>query len=327
MNFTCIDELNANYSRYLPSCDPFRGFLSTNFPDIYAMKPRQYVRRDGSLDLNQEYSSTAKDFHESADYEDYLNITIEDGDKSLQNDTQIYPTKRTVVPVLTSMTHSINRTKFAKSAWKGRYRHEHPKFYILIDNIEGPALRNHFSQLCISYLAACDAVSIIATSEHLNTTTLWSTDMLGRFNWHFEHVPTFEQYPLPGSFVLYPSKASISEGLTNKSSLDSLLTSITVKHRELLELIAKETMMPSETGTANSSKSSSSAATKSDPPGIQLNRILSGCKAKLILRTDKELKNMLKELIDQKTVKVVNDYVFMPSMLAQDILSKLQKQL
>jgi Origin recognition complex subunit 2 len=314
-----VGALNVYYNRNLDGlivgqsdCDPYKGFLSKAYPDTFTIPRSAGSSGSTTGSLNPVDTRITVDMNNDSvnTSEQYDDIVLDDGVKN----TSAPVMKRTIVPVLSTTQTNIDKSKFAKSIWKGRYRYAHPKLYILIDNIEGQALQNRFSQVCLSYLAACDAVSIIATCEHINTPILWSNEVLGRFNWVFEHVPTFEKHDLPRNFILFPSKATISE-CSNKSSLDSLLTSITVKHRELLELIAKETL----------AERSNQKISNNNSEGVELSIILSGCKAKLILRTDKELKNMLKELIDQKTVKVSHDCVFMPYALASEVVSKMQK--
>jgi hypothetical protein len=243
-------------------------------------------------------------------------VYVEDGPQL------VLPQRRAVQPVLTSSRPHLDRSKFAKSSWNARYRYAHPKLYLLIDRIDGPALRSTISQRCLSMLAACDAVSILASCEHINTTLLWPNDLLTRFNWHYDNASTFLSQAIPEDFILIPTTNSLVEGASKDKSLDSSLMSLTARHRELLEVTAKETLALHAASTTASSSSSAAV----DQSGVPDSKILSICKNKLILRSSAELKTLLKELVDQRMIKIVNEHIVMTSILAKEILVKLQRQ-
>ncbi|CAA6664155.1 unnamed protein product [Spirodela intermedia] len=64
---------------------------------------------------------------------------------------------------------------------------------LVVHNIDGPALRDTESQRYLGRIAACSAVRMIASVDHVNAPLLWDKKMVHReFRWCWHHVPTFE---------------------------------------------------------------------------------------------------------------------------------------
>jgi hypothetical protein len=75
--------------------------------------------------------------------------------------------------------------------WGGRYALKQSKLYIVVHDICGNGLQNRVFQSCMSILAACRSVSVVATIENINSAVCWDRATLARYQWVYEHVPLF----------------------------------------------------------------------------------------------------------------------------------------
>jgi hypothetical protein len=81
--------------------------------------------------------------------------------------------------------------------WGGRYALAQSKLYVVIHDVCGQALSSLISQQCLSLLAACPSVALLACVENLNSLVLWDRSMLANFHWSFEHAPSYRSFRLP----------------------------------------------------------------------------------------------------------------------------------
>ncbi|KAJ1426737.1 origin recognition complex subunit 2-domain-containing protein [Ochromonadaceae sp. CCMP2298] len=89
--------------------------------------------------------------------------------------------------------------------WGGRYALAQSKLYVVIHDVCGHALSSEASQQCLSVLAACPSVSLLACVENLNSIAVWDRRMLANYRWSFEHVPTYRSFRLPQNHPFFAS--------------------------------------------------------------------------------------------------------------------------
>ncbi|KAG6434013.1 hypothetical protein SASPL_105633 [Salvia splendens] len=72
---------------------------------------------------------------------------------------------------------------------------------VVVNNIDGPALRDSESQQYLARLAACSHTLMVASTDHVNAPLLWNKKMVHtEFNWYWYHVPTYAPYKVEGIF-------------------------------------------------------------------------------------------------------------------------------
>ena len=190
----------------------------------------------------------------------------------------------------------------------GRPSHKQSKLYILVNSIEGESLRSDESQSCLSLLAACSSISIIATVDNLNASILWNPIMLSNFRWINSHVPTYRNYVVDTLKDLNSTRGK-SDVLSGTKALGYIYKSLTKRHDELIALLASDALKQHETGlkkpvvvkakTANVANDSTLLA---HYLGISMEDLLIETTKKVIARSTAELNVLLKELIDHKLV-------------------------
>lgn len=81
--------------------------------------------------------------------------------------------------------------------WGGRYALAKSKLILVVHNICGDALSSALTQQCLSLLASCKSVAVLATVENLNSVAHWDRRVLARYHWSYHHTPTFEHARIP----------------------------------------------------------------------------------------------------------------------------------
>ena len=170
--------------------------------------------------------------------------------------------------------------------WGGRYAHALPKLYIIVNAIDGAALQSVESQRVLAALTECPAISLIASADKLNATLLWSNEMLDQYRWYFVHTPTYESYELSRDFaLLHGNKGTMH---IQASSVETILNSLTMRHKELFTLLAKESL---KEGQDNHNSR-----------GVPFDQLLDQAMKAMLVNTSFGLNNYLKEFADHKVI-------------------------
>ena len=191
-----------------------------------------------------------------------------------------------------------------------RQSHKQSKLYILVNSIDGESLRSDDSQLCLSLLAACSSISIIATADNLNTPILWNPLMLSNFRWINSHVPTYRDYVVDTLKDLNSIRGK-NDVLSGTKALEYIYKSLTKRHDELIALLASDALKQHETGMKKPTKEKEKPAKTANIVestlvahylGISMEDLLVETTKKIIARSTAELNVLLKELVDHKLV-------------------------
>ena len=173
--------------------------------------------------------------------------------------------------------------------WGGRFVHALPKLYIMVNAIDGVALQSLESQRVLAALAECPAVSLIATADKLNAPLLWSNQMLDQYRWYYAHTPTYESHELSPDFaLLHGSKGSTQ---IQASALETILNSLTMRHKELFTLLAKESLKEGQDNAR----------------GVPFEQLLDRAIKAMLVTTSYGLNNYLKEFADHKVILKSSD--------------------
>ena len=104
------------------------------------------------------------------------------------------------------------------SRWGGRYALSQSKLFIIIHDIGGELLNNSISQHCLSILASCSSVSIIATLDNINSTILWNKQDVANYNWIMDEISTYKHYSIPESSILVNNELFSTSSSSSSSS-------------------------------------------------------------------------------------------------------------
>lgn len=189
----------------------------------------------------------------------------------------------------------------ADPSWGGRFAHAKAKLYIVVQNIDAESLQSSESQRVLAALAECPSVSLIATCDKVNTPLLWSSGMLAKFRWHFQHVPTFESRPVPSGFALLAGRKGVA---SQDHALEYILGSLTGRHKEMLELLARERQEELQaTNRLDSEGKGGGGAFK----GTSLDDLYDLAKKAGLVSQSTMFQSYLKELEDHRLVRITTN--------------------
>lgn len=101
------------------------------------------------------------------------------------------------IPVNTNDQKASRKNPNKFQEWKGKWANLQSKLYLIIHEISSGIFWNYEAQECLSILASCESITIIASSSLLNANLLWDSLLFSRFAWRFIEVNTFQHSKLP----------------------------------------------------------------------------------------------------------------------------------
>lgn len=203
--------------------------------------------------------------------------------------------------------------------WGGRYAHAYSKLYILINNISSNSLSSQLTHHCLAKLAACSAIAVIATIEHLNSPIVWDSTMLCNYNWNCMHFPTYILRDIPSAspFIAnnrsFTAKSELSANARTSKAIEFVLKSLTSRHHEVLTFVCDHVIKRAIAKTNKSSNTSSTCNNtnriiKNTDKNITIKELLAITSTHMgSAATLQELKALLKEFVDHKVFSVNTD--------------------
>lgn len=163
-----------------------------------------------------------------------------------------------------------------------------PEIFLVVHNIDGPMLRTDSAQTSLSILAQCSSIHILASVDHINAPLIWDEGKLGKFNWLWHDVTTFEPYT---EELSYENSLLMEQSRTGKLALSSLVhitQSLTPNARSIFELLIRHQL---------SNKKDSSYV------GMSFQDCCRSCRERFLVTSDLTLRNHLTEFFDHKLLK------------------------
>ncbi|EPS67399.1 hypothetical protein M569_07376, partial [Genlisea aurea] len=119
---------------------------------------------------------------------------------------------------------------------------------VVINNIDGPCLRDSDTQQYLARLAACSHVRVVSSIDHINAPLLWDKKMAySQFNWYWHHVPTFAPYKIEGMF--HPLILAQNGGAQSVKTASIVLKSLTPNAQNVFKILASHQLAnPNEEG-------------------------------------------------------------------------------
>jgi len=197
--------------------------------------------------------------------------------------------------------------------------------FILIHNIDGVGLRNHFAQDTIATLTTnsrkdgSPLIRVAASVDNVNAAMLlWNPQVENKFDWGWKKVDTHRPYfdevrHLPQTESSKKVKKSRNQKPGAATAVLKVLAYLAPRHTEVLQALASLQF-------ASSSNTTSYGTLRDD------------CLQKMLTSSDTNLRNIIKELSDHKIIASERDdngieQMFIPSPISlQDILDFKPKQ-
>ncbi|CAH8565215.1 unnamed protein product [Heterobilharzia americana] len=187
--------------------------------------------------------------------------------------------------------------------------------FLLLNNIDGPGLRNGKTQAVLARLAEVPNIHLIASLDHVNMPILWSHNELARFSWIWEDCTNFYNYTEESSYANSQILQTILGGIGDGSgstgsagamfaSLRQVTASLTQNARDIFRMIVEhqlETPYQEDKTVIN---------------GIAMEDLYWRCRDAFLTSNEATLKAQLTEFRDHKLIKikkvltVQNSYLF-----------------
>jgi hypothetical protein len=210
-------------------------------------------------------------------------------------------------PVVTTVaTTRANKRQLDENKTYSKWNYVHSKLYLLIYEISNGTFSHPEAQECLSILASCPAISILATSSLLNVNLLFNSLTFFHCNWRFLCINTYEFSKLTFSHPFIKGISASSNGIIIKESTgDALLTildSFAKRHVDFLVDIAKYYQIAKK---ANEHEIYLHKITGGIM--IPINEVINCAKKKGTANSKGELLILLKEFVDHKILSHVYD--------------------
>ncbi|RYG98112.1 hypothetical protein EON65_51855 [archaeon] len=242
-----------------------------------------------------------------------------------------------------NMNHSALLDK-SKSHNGGRYAYNQARLYLVIHSICGPLFCHADAQICLSILAGCKCVSILASIDMLNVSLFWDGLSRVRYAWSWYHMPTYISSVLPEDHPCLIGAEGARESSANNRSNEqysrdreetmSILSGFPTSHKEFLQILCKyclDKMSRLEKGKPKVAilkesqkkkvRSTSSKSTISGKHGLEnlassdyacvpIDEVLKQGTAKLILKSKQDITEICKNFFDHQMLQDVRSSQF-----------------
>ncbi|KAL6767926.1 ORC2 [Auxenochlorella protothecoides x Auxenochlorella symbiontica] len=159
------------------------------------------------------------------------------------------------------------------------------RVYVIINNIDGPGLRDPTSQRQLALLAAVPNVHLAASVDHVNAALLWDLQTRDRFAWVWHHVPTYAPYLQE---VVHAAIAPLLVGRREEEAKKGalvVLASLSHNAREVFRLLSKQQLGPD------------------GEQGIAFDRLFQLCREQFLVSNETLLSSFLTEFRDHDLLK------------------------
>ncbi|XP_011074449.1 origin of replication complex subunit 2 [Sesamum indicum] len=182
---------------------------------------------------------------------------------------------------------------------------------VLVNNIDGPGLRDSETQQYLARLAACSHIRMVASIDHVNAPLLWDKKMVHtQFNWYWYHVPTYAPYKVEGMF--FPLILAHTGSAQTVKTASIVLQSLTPNAQSVFKVLADHQLAhPNE-------------------EGMPFNNLYTICRERFLVSSQITLNAHLTEFKDHELVKTRRnsdgeDCLYIP--LATEALEKLVQEI
>ncbi|PIN25256.1 hypothetical protein CDL12_01992 [Handroanthus impetiginosus] len=182
---------------------------------------------------------------------------------------------------------------------------------VLVNNIDGPGLRDSETQQYLARIAACSHIRMVASIDHVNAPLLWDKKMVHtQFNWYWYHTPTYAPYKVEGMF--FPLILTHNGNTQTVKTASIVLQSLTPNAQSVFKVLADHQLA------------------HPDEEGMPFNNLYTICREGFLVSSQITLNAHLTEFKDHELVKTRRnsdgeDCLYIP--LTSEALKKLVQEI
>jgi origin recognition complex subunit 2 len=153
---------------------------------------------------------------------------------------------------------------------------------LIVNNIDGPMLRNETAQTALSQLAESANIHVAASIDQLNAPLMWDHEKLARFNWVWHDCTTFQSYGVETS---YEASLMASSGTITVRGTMVVMQSLTRNGRKVYWILLEH---------------QSKFGTNAEYKGLRFSDYLGITKSQFAAHDDSRLRAYMTEFEDHK---------------------------
>ncbi|CAG8458796.1 13593_t:CDS:2 [Ambispora leptoticha] len=166
------------------------------------------------------------------------------------------------------------------------------KLYLVFHNIDAPQLRAEQTYHCLSIIASCPNICLIASTDHINIGLLFDQMTTSRFNWLWFELATFQPHKIEHSFQ--NSSLMSSESELSPQAVYHVLSSLSQRARGVFKTLIEHQIAEAE---------KSSKHLKPKDTGIEYNILYDKCRREFHVNSDNTFRGHLTEFRDHRIIQ------------------------
>ena len=164
--------------------------------------------------------------------------------------------------------------------------------YLVVHNLDGPALRSERAQAALALLAASPLVRLICSVDHINAPLVWDQGKLTRYNFAWFDATTYAPYAEETRYENSFLVAQAAGGALSLESMVQVFATLNPTGREIFARIVRHQL---------------AAEGAPDYAGMPLPELYQNCRLDFLVNSDLMLRAQLTEFRDHKLLLVKKD--------------------
>ncbi|CAG8433837.1 9600_t:CDS:1 [Ambispora gerdemannii] len=166
------------------------------------------------------------------------------------------------------------------------------KLYLVFHNIDAVQLRTEQTYNCLSIIASCPNIRLIASTDHINIGMLFDQVTTSRFNWLWFELATFQPHKIEHSFQ--NSSLMNSESELSPQAVYHVLSSLSQRARGVFKTLIEHQIAEAEKASKH---------LKPKDTGIEYNALYDKCRREFHVNSDNTFRGHLTEFRDHRIIQ------------------------
>eukprot|EP01025_Chloroclados_australasicus_P033521 TRINITY_DN34215_c0_g1_i1.p2 TRINITY_DN34215_c0_g1~~TRINITY_DN34215_c0_g1_i1.p2 ORF type:complete len:329 (-),score=49.53 TRINITY_DN34215_c0_g1_i1:385-1350(-) len=159
---------------------------------------------------------------------------------------------------------------------------EDRRMYLVVHNMEGGNLREFETQKVFAQLASMENIHLVASVDHINSDMMWDSELLEKFNWFRQHVPTY--LPYAEEIKGMPKGKKEVHNKSNRQRVKTVLSTLPTPARKVYLMLGQH------------------ALENPDDTSVLFQDLYEECQRQWVLNNEQTLRSYLTEFLDHDLV-------------------------
>lgn len=209
-----------------------------------------------------------------------------------------------------------------------RPKYKNMRCYILLNNIDGDALRNDDLQFILSEIAKISQIRMLCSLDNLVTPVFWDAAILSSFNFIWHNISTFDDYTTEITFK-DPLSIGKTDEILGSRGAKYVLSSLTGNAKSLYKLLVLQQLEKIDTLIGEDTKMlEHRGLIKGSPKSfVSLREFYELCVSEFIISNDISFRTILGEFVEHKMCTLTRDSAGVEILFISFTVDELEKLL